>query len=364
VRIALIVPGGVDRSGDYRVIPVLLALIARLARDHELHVFALNQELERASWQLHGAQIHNIGPGPRFKAAAAIVRQHHTTAFDLVHAIWSGACGLTAVTAGLLMRRPSLIHVAGGELVWLADIGFGGMGTRRSRWRERTVLKLASRVSAASAPTLARLAALGVHASRIPLGVDLNSWALREPVRRDLARPARLLHVASLNRVKDQQTLLKAASSLARAGVDFRLRIIGEDTLGGEMQAAAAALGLGAQVDFLGFRTQAQLHPEVAAADLLLHSSRHETGPVVMLEAAALGVPTVGTAVGHIAEWAPEAAVAVPVGDAEGLAQGVLALLGDEERRLRLGAAALQRAAREDADHTARAFQALYAEVA
>ena len=28
MRIALVVPGGVDRSGEYRVIPALLALIA------------------------------------------------------------------------------------------------------------------------------------------------------------------------------------------------------------------------------------------------------------------------------------------------------------------------------------------------
>ena len=51
-------------------------------------------------------------------------------------------------------------------------------------------------------------------------------------------------------------------------------------------------------------------------------SSRHEAGPVVALEAAAVGVPTVGTAVGHIAEWAPDAALAVPVGDDAGARRG------------------------------------------
>ena len=44
VKIALIVPGGVDRSGEVRVIPALLALIRRLAVTHELHVFATHQE--------------------------------------------------------------------------------------------------------------------------------------------------------------------------------------------------------------------------------------------------------------------------------------------------------------------------------
>src|SRR2546429_2362007 len=55
----------------------------------------------------------------------------------------------------------------------------------------------------------------------------------------------------------------------------------------------------------------------------LFRSSRHETGPLAMLEAAVAGVPTIGTAVGHIAEWAPHAAVSAPVGDSAGLAGAI-----------------------------------------
>jgi hypothetical protein len=41
MRIALVVPGGVDRSGRERVIPILLWLIERLARRHTVHAFVL-----------------------------------------------------------------------------------------------------------------------------------------------------------------------------------------------------------------------------------------------------------------------------------------------------------------------------------
>ena len=61
MKLALVVPGGVDRSGEFRVIPVLLALIERLARTHEVHVFALQQEVRAGRWELAGATIHNIG---------------------------------------------------------------------------------------------------------------------------------------------------------------------------------------------------------------------------------------------------------------------------------------------------------------
>ena len=82
---------------------------------------------------------------------------------------------------------------------------------------------------------------------------------------------------------------------------------------------------------------------------------------MVVLEAAALGVPTVGTAVGHIAEWAPHAALAAAVGDACGLALQIDRLLTDEPLRQQLGAEAQRRALHEDADHTARCFEQLYA---
>ena len=60
IKIALVVPGGVDRSGEYRVIPALLALIKRLALEDEIHVFALAQETVPGSWDLLGARVHNM----------------------------------------------------------------------------------------------------------------------------------------------------------------------------------------------------------------------------------------------------------------------------------------------------------------
>jgi glycosyltransferase involved in cell wall biosynthesis len=96
------------------------------------------------------------------------------------------------------------------------------------------------------------------------------------------------------------------------------------------------------------------------AADLLVMASRHEAGPLVALEAAVAGVPTAGTAVGHLIEWAPEAASIAPVGDAPALADAIERLLGDEDLRLRMAAAAQRIAIREDADCTAAAFEALY----
>lgn len=364
MKVALIVPGGVDESGEYRVIPVILALIRRLSLHHEVHVFALTQEPQPRSWDLLGARIHNIGTrNTRIRTIRAIHAEHRAGRFDVVHSIFSDNPGLIAVSAAGLLGIPSLVHLGGGELVALAEIGYGGRQTWRGRLREALVLRASSAVSAASAPMIDCLASLGISARRIPLGIDTETWPPSEPRHRDIAQRARLIHIASLNRVKDQPTLLRALARLRDRGVDFEMDVVGTDTLHDEIQRLAQSLGLSNSVRFRGFLPQRPLRELVQSAHLMMISSQHEAGPVAMLEAATAGVPTVGTAVGHIAEWAPTAAVAVRPGDAESLAHETELLLADEDRRLRIAREAWSRALRQDADYTTRAFESLYEEI-
>lgn len=363
MKLAVVVPGGVDRSGDVRVVPALLALLKRLAARHEVHVFALRQESEPGEWWLLGARVHNIG-GPstalgQLRAVQAIAREHRRSGFDLVQAIWSGPAGAVAVAAARLLGLRSAVHVGGGELAALGDIGYGGRRGLRGRLREAWVLRGADALTAASRPILDQLAALGRTGKRLPLGVDLDVWQPLPPRAREAGEPLRLVQVASLNRVKDQPCLLQALAQLPGAELD----LIGEDTLHGEIQALAARLGLAGRVRFHGFMTQAQLRPLLARAHLHVITSRHEAGPLAVLEAAVLGVPCVGTAVGHLGEWAPQAARVVEPGDALGLAALLAGIAADEAARLRLAHEAQRRALAEDADHCHDQFERLYAEL-
>lgn len=365
MRIALVVPGGVDRSEEFRIIPVLLALIERLSVCNQVEVFSLHQEPGPGEWRVAGAQVYNVGTRfTRWRALRTIAAKHRAAPFDVIHAIWSGTCGLIAALAGKLLDIPSLIHIAGGELVCIPQIGYGGFQTWRGRVREACVLRAASAITAASAPTIDRLLALGLKGHRVPLGVDLKRWQTRQPVRRSVDQRPKLIHIASLNRVKDQSTLLHALAALQQGGVDFEMQVVGEDTLHGVIHRLSRDLGVAERIHFHGFLTQRQLRPLVEAADLMILTSRHETGPVALLEAAVAGVPTVGTAVGHLVEWAPDAAIAVPIGDSAALAEAIARVLEDDDLRLRIAHAALARATQEDADFTARRFQDLYRSVA
>src|SRR3546814_10212947 len=89
-----------------------------------------------------------------------------------------------------LLRVRSLVHIAGGELVALPGIDYGGRRRRVSRLREALVLRTADAVTAASAPILDSLEKLGIAAHRVPLGVDLRAWPPMPPRRRG-AGPAK-----------------------------------------------------------------------------------------------------------------------------------------------------------------------------
>jgi glycosyltransferase involved in cell wall biosynthesis len=362
MKIGLLVLGGVDRSGEQRVIPCLLWLIERLAREHDVRVIALYQEPDPSTYELLGAMVYNIGvKKTRWRALTRILREHRANPFDVFHAVWAGAPGFVAACAGWALRRPVVLHLGGGELLALNDIEYGGWRTVRGRMQGRIALRGADRITAASTPMLESLAAFGMSGRRIPLGVALDRWPVREPQRR--TGQVRLLHVGSLNRVKDHDTLLGAAALLADRGMDFHLDVVGEDTLGGTVQALATSLHLGGHVTFHGFLVHQDLRKLFEQAHLLLVSSRHEAGPLVVLEAAVAGVPTVGTSVGHVKDFAPDAAVTVPVGDHETLASRIADVVADEGWRHRLACAAQERAVRENADWTARRFEEIYTEL-
>ncbi|HKG91061.1 MAG TPA: glycosyltransferase family 4 protein [Gemmatimonadaceae bacterium] len=364
MKLAILLPGGVDRGGVDRVIHSRLWLLERLARRHQVHVYAMRQEPEPGDWELVGARVHNVGErgARRLRLFARFAAEHRAAPFDVIHAFFGGL-GTYAALLGWRHRVPVLYHPSGGEMVALDDIGYGMRRSARGRLALRVAFAGARRVTVASAFMRELAAGHGVDAERVAIGVALDHWPAAAPRPRDPARPARLLHVGDVRPVKDQATLLSAAARLLHAGVRFELDLAGLDTMNGALQRSADARRLSAVTRWHGVLRRDALRALVDRADVLLMTSRHEAGPLAVLEAAVAGVPTVGTAVGHVAEWAPEAAVAVPVGDAAALARETAALLADEPRRLAVARAAQRLAVADDADHTAARFEQIYEEM-
>jgi glycosyltransferase involved in cell wall biosynthesis len=367
VKIGLIVPGGVDRSARVRVIPVLLALIERLARRHQVVVIALNQEPKACEYPLLGAHVINLGliPGrtrvgrwaSQLKKVISVLRGIDGK-FDVLHAFWAQGPGSVAVTVGALLRIPVVVSIGGGELVWLPEIRYGGKGGRLARTNVRMALRLASAVSAGSAYALRPLAEVRRDAVWLPLGVDPRIF--RGSTRRSSKPPWRLVHVGSVNEVKDHATLLQAMRLILEARAPVQLDCFGVEILGDHIHTMARELGIGGCVRFHGFRPVQDIVPFYRRAHLYVQSSLHESMGAAVLEAAAAGVPTVGTNVGVVSEMAPNAALAVPVRDPNALAKTILEVLDHPDRRECLASAAQNFAQTYDADWTATRIEAMY----
>ncbi len=365
MKIAILTSGGVDRSGVERVIPCLLWLIERLVKaGDEVHVFALSQEDQPGTWGLNGATIHNAGRRRSGRTMfAQLMAEHRRGPFQIIHSSWSVVAHMIAVLAGRILGVPSLVYLCNRELAHFPDIATP-QSSRLGRMMVRFALDQATRVAASSDPTVEQARRVGVAATRLPFGIALDHWPPSPPRRRDPGRPARLLHVGAIVPIKDHELLLQTLEGLKAMGADFQIDIVGEDVSGEDwVRRRVDALGLGDRVRFPGFVPHHELRALFLEADLQLVTSRHEGAPLVVLEAAVAGVPTVGTRVGHLAEWAPDAARIVDPRDAQGLVQAVIEILADEDARIALARQAQQRALAEDADATSRRFRALYADL-
>jgi glycosyltransferase involved in cell wall biosynthesis len=370
MKIGLIVPGGVDRSGRVFVIPVLLAQIERLASRHEVVVVSLDPNTEPSEYELLGARVVNLGSiraRTQLSWAAAALRKLMSAlraaggGFDLLHAFWVFPQGTLAVAAGFLSRIPVIVSIGGGELVWLPAIRYGGMRTLRSRFMMSATLRMATAVSAPSAYVMRSATRIRPDILWLPTGVDTTIF--RGSTKRPCDAPWRLLHVAGLNEVKNQETLLRAVQQVADVCPNLVLDCIGVDTLKGSVQALARNLGIADKVRFHGVLTVDQIVPFYRKAHLFVQSSLHESMGAAVLEASAAGVPIIGTDVGIVAEMAPRAAVAVPVSDPGALARGIVDLLENSSRREALALAAQDFACTYSADWTVAQFEGLYRRV-
>jgi glycosyltransferase involved in cell wall biosynthesis len=106
------------------------------------------------------------------------------------------------------------------------------------------------------------------------------------------------IHVARLNEVKDQPTLIRAFAEVYKSAPHARLVIVGDGPKRGEVEALIRQLGVGDAVLLAG--SQTYVGNWLKPAHCFVLSSRSEGTPISLLEALAAGLPCVVTAVGEM----------------------------------------------------------------
>lgn len=300
-------------------------------RGWEVAVVVLLVHAERSDpLSAAGIPVHTLGmargiPDPR--ALWRLARLVRSLSPAVVHAHMVHSNLLSRVVR-LIAAMPVLISSAHSE-------NEGG------RWRELAyrltdrLTDLTTNVSHAAVKRTVSVGAAPEHRIRyMPNGVDLSRFrrdmGARAQTRARLGLDDRFtwLAVGRLEEPKDYPAMIEALAHVTQRSLRPQLLIVGDGPLRHEMEGRARSAKLEDSVRFLGLRRD--VPALMNAADGYVMSSVLEGLPMVLLEAAATGLPIVATDVGGNAQIVRhgETGVLVPANDSRSLAEAMIRMMG------------------------------------
>jgi glycosyltransferase involved in cell wall biosynthesis len=284
-----------------------------------------------------------INPLADYRAFRALIRQMHSRRPHVVHTHMAKAGALGRLAA----RRttvPVVVHTFHGHVL---SGYFGPSGSRLLVSVERKLADKTDALIAVSGAVRDDLLALGIGRpsqwSVIPLGLNLENLTTQRPSRHT-ARMALGLPpegpiigiVARLVHIKDHDTFLRSAMTVARAYPSSIFVIAGDGEMRRQLEARAKSM-LGDRVRFLGWVSD--LPTLYGACDVIVLTSRNEGTPVALIEAGAAACPVIATRVGGVPDVVRDGVTGflVPTNDPGAVAQGVLDVVGHPDRASKMG---------------------------
>jgi glycosyltransferase involved in cell wall biosynthesis len=142
-----------------------------------------------------------------------------------------------------------------------------------------------------------------------------------------------LLFVGRLAPVKNLATLIRAVAFAAPRVANLQLWIVGDGAERPHLEALVRELGIEDRVTFWGERLD--VAGFFSAADVYCMSSTSEGLPMSLLQAMSVGLPSVVTDVGGMAEVVKNSSggLTTPVGDAHAMAEALVEIASDPTQR-------------------------------
>jgi glycosyltransferase involved in cell wall biosynthesis len=295
-----------------------------------------------------GAAVTVIGPlgaiaplslGGRFRALRP----------DLVHLHGSRA-GLAGVIAARVAQVRPVVYTA-------HAFAFRRRLPQLLHWAairaEAVTCRLADRVIALNRGDISAAAAYGIpttHFSVIANGIDLTRFEKTRGRREEFGLDASVPVVGMVARLvpqKDPLSFLRMAQLVSRTIPEARFLLVGDGPLRATMEKKTREMALEGRVTLTGFRDDV---PELLRTmDIVVLTSLWEGLPLTLLEAMAAARPIVATRVQGTADVVVDGHTGILVApeDPAQLAAAVVELVGNPERRERLGEKGRERVARE-----------------
>jgi len=323
----LLVSKGLDIGGIERIVVDLALGLQQSGVTVEVAVVnsrrdSLVGQLERGS-----VVVHRLGGNDvvGVRAALRLARLMRSKRFDLAHVHGP----LTAVVARCVPGGPPVVTTS--HTLW------GGVRSptrflwRITAFRDSRTLAVSSVVAESLPHRVANRAVL------LPHGVDIEATesALSRSQPTDDTRVV-VICVASHRDVKNYPNLLRAFAIAHEHVPELRLIAVGDGPERDQHRQLADQLGLAEAATFLPATTE--VLDLMAESDLLVVASDFEGQPMVVMEAMALGLPVVATAVGRVPELVtPAEGHIVAPGDTDALASAIADMASNPEIREQMG---------------------------
>ncbi|MGH7717526.1 MAG: glycosyltransferase family 4 protein [Gemmatimonadaceae bacterium] len=211
---------------------------------------------------------------------------------------------------------------------------FPDFAARSPRWTRR-VLNRADVVITPSEYLCETAKRLGYDAHVIPNTIDMAEYPYRV---RDQVSP-RLLWMRSYHPLYNPMMAVRVLARLRSVFSNATLVMAGADKgFEHDVRRVAAELDVSGAVRFAGFLDHEAKVREGDAADIYLNTNRVDNTPVSVIEACAMGLPVIATAVGGLAHMLRdgETGLLVPDDDDEAMAAAAQKLISDPSLAKRL----------------------------
>jgi phosphatidyl-myo-inositol dimannoside synthase len=302
----------------------------------------------------------------------AILTEARANGADVIHAHWAIPTGPAAVRAAQKLRVPSVITMHGGDVYVNPEQGYDFPTRWYVRPALRWTLRHASALTAITEDCRQHALRAGAPAEHIRLvfnGTDLRRFSPAEKGDRRAPHfgPHMIFACRQLFPRKGIRFLLEAAAVLKPQFPDLKVVLAGDGFERPALVQLAQELGIGEDVTFLGWVSNAELPPFYRAAAVSVIPSLEEGFGIPAAEAMGCEVAVVASDAGGLPEVVENGitGLVVPRGDSAALANAIGSLLTDPERRRQMGQAGRARALRLfDWDRSAEQFEELYSEIA
>ncbi len=276
-----------------------------------------------------GYAFHGLESIPYYwSAAGCIDRLRRDFDFDIIHAHFSFPDGCVAARLGRRYGVPVIITEQAPWRPWMDDYK---LARRQALWAAcRSAFHIA--ISRSVRDEIVHFAGHSDRLRVIPDGVDTSVFTLPRNGIRRLSN--RILFVGVVRPAKGVDVLLRALRLLNDRGRVVELAMVGDPYYQAyrkeydRLRRLVSELGLDAQVEFAGRKSEDELVRYMQESALLVLPSRKESLGMVLAEAISCGTPVVATRCGGPEDIVnDQVGVLVPTENPEALADGIAHVL-------------------------------------